>query len=335
LACLFLLSSSSVALADGARERAAAREAANAGADAFDAGNYEQAVELFTRAEALFHAPPHLLFIARSFEKLGRLVEAREAYLKLVREKLPAGAPRPFKDAQAAGAEELNAIEGRLAYVTVTVDGDEDGRAVVSMNGVDLPRAMIGIPVPVDPGTHVFSARTDRARSSESSVTFGEGIRKNVALTLTPEFGASPPVEAGSPASGAFTEDTVESRASSGSTQRLVGFVTLGAGAVVAGVGGAFLASSLDSKSQADALFACDATPEGCTNEQVTEINALDADAREARYLAIAGFAVGGAAMATGLVLVLTAGSGEDSTARAPRVRLVAGPTWIGAAGTF
>lgn len=338
LAGLFFLSSTSVALADGDRERAAAREAANAGADAFDAGNYERAVELFTRAEELFHAPPHLLFKARALEKLGRLVEAREAYLKLVREKLPADAPRPFKDAQAAGAEELRAVEGRLAYVTLTVQGDSEGQAVVSMNGVDLPRAMVGIPVPVDPGTYVFSARSARARSSEVTVTVGEGNRKSVDLTLTAALDPAGPVEGGTPSSGALTDDRVESRASSGSTQRVIGYVTLGAGVVMAGVGGGFLVSWLSAKSEADTLYACDSTPMGCTSEQIQEIDRLDADARAARPVAIAGLAVGGAVIATGLVLVLTAGPAETPASAAvqgPQIRFVAGPAWIGASGTF
>src|SRR6187399_2839785 len=70
------------------RDRAAARSAADAGADAFDQQRYADAVELFGRAEKLVHATPHLLFIARSLVKLGRLVEAHETYLKIQREKL-------------------------------------------------------------------------------------------------------------------------------------------------------------------------------------------------------------------------------------------------------
>src|SRR5689334_20899999 len=55
---------SALALTD--EERAAARAAAGQGADAFAAGKWQEAVELFSRAEALVHAPAHLMFIARS-----------------------------------------------------------------------------------------------------------------------------------------------------------------------------------------------------------------------------------------------------------------------------
>src|SRR5687767_4640019 len=96
IACLLISSLTPAAGADQTRDRAAARAAADAGADAFEKNDYPQALELFSRAERLYHAPPHLLFIARSLEKLGRLVEAREAYLKLAAEKLPASAPNAF-----------------------------------------------------------------------------------------------------------------------------------------------------------------------------------------------------------------------------------------------
>src|SRR4051812_5156740 len=70
-----------VAGAQTDHDRAAARSAAEAGADAFEQGHFERSLEFFGRAEQLVHAPPHLLYMARSFVKLGRLVDARETYL--------------------------------------------------------------------------------------------------------------------------------------------------------------------------------------------------------------------------------------------------------------
>jgi len=52
--------------------RAAARSAAVAGATAMNEGRFAEAADLFTRAEALVHAPTHLLYLARTQVKLGR-----------------------------------------------------------------------------------------------------------------------------------------------------------------------------------------------------------------------------------------------------------------------
>jgi hypothetical protein len=37
-------------------------------------GTLPDALDLFSRAESIIHAPPHLLYIARAHDKLGKLV---------------------------------------------------------------------------------------------------------------------------------------------------------------------------------------------------------------------------------------------------------------------
>jgi hypothetical protein len=340
--CLAISSVGPAAAADQTRDRAAARAAADAGADAFEQNDYAQALELFTRAEQLFHAPPHLLFMARSLEKLGRLVEAREAYLKLASEKLPASAPTAFKRAQASGEAELNGIEGRLSYVTLKVRGDRDETAVPTMDGAELPSAMIGIPMPVDPGTHKFSARNEHSGSPVVTVTLQEGARQTVELVLSeaaspPESGPSKQEPAA--ATAAVVADAPRAERG-GSAQRTWGFVTLGAGAVIAGVSTAFTVSSINTRSDADYIFELCDPPKGpgCSDEQKAEVKTKDDQADKSLYLAIGGFVLGGAAVVTGLVLVLTADSDEkENQAERParELHLIAGPGWLGAAGTF
>ncbi|MEO6603218.1 MAG: hypothetical protein ABIQ16_25260, partial [Polyangiaceae bacterium] len=153
-----LLLTASLAHAQTDLERATARDAANNGRGAFDAGQYEKSIDSFTRAESLVHAPPHLLFLARAQAKLGRLVAAHETYLKITRETLKPNAPRAFRDAQAAAELELPALDARLPYVTVTLQGAPSDGVTVQMDSTSLPAAMIGIPLPADPGQHTFKA---------------------------------------------------------------------------------------------------------------------------------------------------------------------------------
>jgi hypothetical protein len=277
--------------------------------------------------------------MARSLEKLGRLVEAREAYLKLASEKLPASAPNAFKSAQASGETELNGIEGRLSHVTLQVRGDQAETAVPIMDGAELPSAMIGIPIPVDPGTHKFSARSEHGSSKEVSVTLQEGARQTVELALSEGTSSSPTSSSPKeerPSTSVVADASPAERG--GSAQRTWGFVTLGAGAVIAGVGTGFLVSSLNADAEAERLYACDDTPERCSDTEQTLIRDKEAEVKKSRAIAITGFVLGGAVMATGLVLVLTADSDEDADqARRPgrELRLIAGPGWLGAAGTF
>src|SRR3954470_9224650 len=86
LVCLGVATSATPAFATTDMERAGARSAASSGADAFDAGKYQDALAMFQRAESLVHSPVHLSYIAQCQVKLGQLVEANETYLKLKRE---------------------------------------------------------------------------------------------------------------------------------------------------------------------------------------------------------------------------------------------------------
>src|SRR5690606_12046991 len=126
--------------------------AATDGAKAFVDGDYPRAIEMFTRAEGVVHSPTHLLFIARSYGKLGQLVKAREAYLKITRETLPAGAPEAFKRAKAEATDELAALEPRIPYVSVVVQGAGPDPITVNMDEVQIPPTLVGIPRPIDPG---------------------------------------------------------------------------------------------------------------------------------------------------------------------------------------
>ncbi|HEY3256628.1 MAG TPA: hypothetical protein VGJ91_21875, partial [Polyangiaceae bacterium] len=184
------------ALAQTDLERATARDAANNGRAAFDAGKYEKAIDYLSRAEQLVHSPTHLLFIARSQAKLGRLVAAHETYLKISRETLPPNAPKAFVSAQNAAEQEQDVLDDRLPSVTVTLAGATSAPDVsVQMDGTLLPAAMIGIPLPADPGEHVFKASGPTITSEPVSVKLAEAAKQNVTLTLR-STGAAAPVAA-------------------------------------------------------------------------------------------------------------------------------------------
>jgi len=65
-----LLGISGQAFAQSDEQRAGARTLATEGAQAFNESRFKDAVDLFSKAESLVHAPPHLLFMARAHAKL-------------------------------------------------------------------------------------------------------------------------------------------------------------------------------------------------------------------------------------------------------------------------
>jgi hypothetical protein len=300
-----------LAFAQSSRDRAAARSAADAGADAYEQGQFERSLELFTKAEQLLHAPPHLLYMARSFEKLGRLVEAREAYLKIINEQLPANAPPAFKTAHSQADTELSNVEGRIAYVTVMVQGTDAKQAVVTLDHTDLPAAESDIPIPTDPGTHVFSAHTSRTKTNEVSVTLRDGAKQTVNLVLpdapagaAPLGDNPPPKDGGSGGQPPHKDQPAASHGTSG--QAVAGYVGLGLGAVGIGVGTYFIIAAGKADSLASKEYVCETNGMNCSPEQEATIKGHEADTNRDRVLSIVSYSVGGAAAITGLVLLLT-----------------------------
>src|ERR1041385_5471799 len=132
-------------------EKIGARAAAAEGAKAFQEGRWADAIDYFTRAESLVHAPPHLLYIARAQKQSGLLVQARENLLSITREDLPASAPHAFRQAQDDARAELKDLEPRIPYVTLTLKNAGSASVTILQDGNKIPSALVGVPRPVDP----------------------------------------------------------------------------------------------------------------------------------------------------------------------------------------
>jgi hypothetical protein len=332
-----LVLATSGALAQTDEQRAAARSLATEGATAFSEGRFRDAIDRFERAETLVHAPPHLLFMARAYERLGQLVKAREAYLKIVKETLSPKAPRAFRDAQEAANAEVKTIEPRIASLTVRLEGADGASDLrVMVDGVTVPSVLVGLAQPIDPGTHRIEAGATGLRAPSEPVTLEEGERKTIVLKLeaapgaaplagtTPSEAAAPPEPATPPPPPAVKSATGSPTSDAGTTEgsssglRIGSYVSFGVGLLGAVGGTVFTLQSAKKRDRADEKFAACGGETGCTNGNLVslEVAELDRDADGMKTLGIVGFVVGGVGAAAGVtLLVLSAGDDGDKTA--------------------
>jgi hypothetical protein len=332
-------------------QRAAARDLATSGLDAFKAGNYDQALDNFTKAESLFHALPHLLFIARAQVKLGHYVKAREAYMKVVKEVLPANASQAAHDAQSSASSEVSNIEPKIGRVTINVEGKEKAKdLVVTIDGAPIASVLIGVPTAIDPGDHKIEGVATGLKGS-AQVTVASGQRQDVALKLEADASAVPPAAAGVAAApgaetpppaaaptapaepppaapGAPPADQGTSHGTNG--LRIGSYVAFGVGAVGLVGGTVFMLQSGSKFSDADKL--CTLPNGACDLTVKDKVNSLDSDAKSARTLGIVGFAVGAAGIGAGVtLLVLSLHHQANATTVSPWVGLNS----AGVRGTF
>jgi hypothetical protein len=345
LSSTLLLGVCNDAMAQSDTERAGARAAAEAGLSAYNAGRYSESFDLLNRAESLVYALPHLLYMARSSEKLNQLVLAREIYLKITREQLIAGAPRAFIDAQQAAQQELQAIDARLPYLTVNVDGPRNTNVKITMDDKEIPSVLIGVPFPVDPGNHVLVAESTLGQRGEPTrISLAEGKRERVSLKIGAAAPSNAPAAVPPPTTGAAPSSTGLVAAAPASSAAhdsgksghspVLTYGALGLGAVGAIVGTVFVVQRGSKQSDADSAFSSCKT-RVCSDSEKSNIGDLDKQAASAGNFALVSYGVGAAALTAGMYLLFSGDSKATAAQRTPLVSPYIGPTQLGATLRF
>ncbi|AKV02849.1 hypothetical protein AKJ09_09512 [Labilithrix luteola] len=223
------------------------------------------------------------------------------------------------------------ALEPRLPKLTIEVDtvaAIQPGLEV-TRDGSTVGTAAWGTPIPVDPGSHKIVARANGKQPWEEAVEAVEGKTAKVTLPreLTPIVVAATPPPApaqasvGAPASRLDTASTttltseeqagadfpppvIESHASA---QRTVGWVIGAAGIAGLGVGAAFGIRSLDKRNN---------SRDNCVGDLCNETGVKQRDqAINAGNIATYSTIFGGAALVTGIILVLTTPAEKQGSA--------------------
>jgi hypothetical protein len=300
VALTVIVATASTAAAQGgedAQARAGARTAATQGLKALQEGRYQDAVDLCTRAESLMHAPTHLLLIARAQTKLGHLVEAQEAYIKIERDRLDPKAPRAFVDAQAAAADERAALAPRVPTMKVTLEGADPKDVELTLDGNAFPAALVGMASPINPGAHTLAAKSPSATADPVTVSIAEGARESVTITMKPNAAPEAEAEASAPAAG---ESPPEEPGSGNAGLKAGGWIGLGIGVAGLAAGTFFVIKNHNDRNDANGLCG----PKGCPDSQRTEIAGFDHDANTAGTMAWVSYGVGAAGIVTGAALL-------------------------------
>lgn len=308
-------------------ERAGARSAADRGYDAFKSGDWAEALDLFERAESLVHSPVQALYIARCHARLGHLIEAQEAYLRVVREGMSPGASAAMRAARKEAEEELIPLEPQIPLVTLIVEGHTSGDALeVQQDGRAVPAALLGVSRPLNPGEHTWQASSGSRRSAVEARVIEAGTQTAITLRL-------PDAPAGAQRSATDSEPLTEADTRMTTVEGPSGWVYAGFGLAVTGlaIGTGFL---LYQGNLEDRIF-CDDTG-GCP--ETRENLELKSDADRAGVFSAVGFATGGIGLASALTIwALTPSSdpGPETAKASFRVQPWVGWNSAGVSGSF
>src|SRR6187399_3351224 len=262
---------------------AAARSLGIEGVQLAEAGKCTEAIEKLTRAESLYHAPTILGRLGECQVNVGQIVVGTENLNRVVREQLAPNAPKAFKDAQSRAQKALDAALPRIGHLTVLVEPKE-ATISVTVSGVAVPTALIGVERPTDPGSHEVVATAPGYITQRTTIALTEAGRETVTLRLTLDPNAPKealpvaPVVAATPAE---PPPAPPPQASQGT--RTFAYVLIGTGVVGVAVGGITGAMALSKKGDLDC-------PQNhCTGDQADKLDSANTLAT----VSTIGFAVG------------------------------------------
>ena len=316
----------SVALAEPSpADRATARSLASEGYQALQDKDYATAVDRFSRADAMVHAPTLMIDWARSLVGMGKLVEAQERYEQIVREGVDAKAPRSWHRALDDANAELAELKPRLAWLTISVVGSDKPR--VTIDDVPVPVAAIGVRRAVNPGAMSVRVQADGFVPQVQNLQLAEGATSAVDFKLVAiaqvelDEKAPPP----SPPAAKRVERT----------WMYASFAVGGAGLVVGSVTGLLW---LNKHSQLGKV--CHLPNNGCPAEERGDVSTF----HTLSYVSPVSFAVGLAGAGAGLGLWLSGrsttatGSGPSNSAESAQRAAVypyVAPDGVGVVGRF
>lgn len=282
--------------APGARAQDTANEATalfERGRELYKAKDYEGACAALVASERLDPAVGTLGLLAACLEAQGRVATAYRKYLATADRASALGDSREeYARARAAAL--------KASLPVLIVHSGANGPTVEAL--CDNERLQVGAPVFVDPGSHRIVARAPAKAGWQADIIIARGETKTLVL---PTLGAGVPPSRASDATGSANAESRDAAASpkradtpAGETQRTIGWIGIGVGALGVVVGSVAGAAVLADKSSLDDDPAC---PKHCSDvDRVNRYNTL-------RGVATASLIAGGVGLAGGALLLLFA----------------------------
>ena len=250
------------------------------------AGNHAAACPKFVEVRRTLPTAGLHLNLGDCYEHLGKLASAWGAFTEA--EIIARNGRDPDREAEAV--KRARAILGKLSRLTISVGaGERMAGLVIKRDGVSIGEGQWGSAVPVDAADHLVELSAPGHRSWSTHVAVGANAASvSVAVPrLAPEEAQAAPSALPS---------------SWWTGQRIAGVAIGGVGVVGLAVGAVMGAQAMGKNSESKE--ACQpADPDACTSAGA----ALRKDAFTLAHLSTASFAVGGAALVGGVVLLATA----------------------------
>ena len=254
--------------------------------------------------------------------KLGRWVEGSESLRKLLREPLPENASPTVAQAYESATATLREVKPRIPTMKIVLTAPADTDFTVKVDGKEVADSVVGVALPTDPGEHEIEATapgflkavsTVRAHGERVGVRHARADARSLQHRRTPKTRQRAPAAAASPATAPQPHVEPTSRPAHGtSTGKVMAYVSYTVAAAGLGVGIAF----------GPRRTRRERAPRRLPEPRLlrAQHDALDS-AKTKGIISTVGFAVAGAGVTLGTVLLFTSGSSSSDKATSGSAR--------------
>jgi hypothetical protein len=306
-----------------AQQGAIADELYKQGQKLLDQGKVHEACEKFQASQEADPAIGTLINLASCHEKEGRTASAWDEFTEAASQASKANQ----RDREKYSREHADALEKQLHRLVIEILSPPEN-VVVKLDQKTLTKGVLGTALPLDPGEHDLEVSAPGKKAWQQHLKLGPGaVTERVEVPkLEDEAGAPPPSGPVPGNQGQSDKPAQAPSSSSGNIQRIVGFSIGGVGLVAGIIAVAYEITALGRDRDSHDITK--------TNNDQGTVNAIHDQAKQAELYAIVFAGVSVAALATGIVLVVTAPSGTPKSTAGVRLSPTFGRTGGGAALT-
>jgi hypothetical protein len=300
-----------------AADKETSRNLFSEGTKALEAADFARAERACGGAYKLVNAPRGALCWGRALEGLGRLVEARDAYLAAARYPSKDDEPSVFTSAREEGKGGADRLEKRIATVVLNISGASESSPLrVAIDGSEIVGDTARLPRKVNPGRHVVLVASPGFHTARVELFAGEGQEQRVDVQLRPAL----------PGESTEQEATTTHAQSSGPSP--LAYVAIGVGVAGLVVGSLFGALALSDSSWLKGV--CTTGASNCPSSAQSRVDSLHSH----ELWSDVGLGVGVVGIGVGAVLLLMPRS-TDAAPSSVSVQVDVAPRFVGVRGRF
>ena len=262
-------------------------------------GKFDDACPKLVESQRQDVAVGTLVALSRCYEGAGKTASAWSSYQDLA---------FAFKkegniEGEKAAKKKVDDLEKRLDKLQIKAEGDSPG-LVIRRDGQEISKAVLGTPVPADPGKHIIEATAPGFQVWQTTVILGkESDTQTVMIPPLVQAKKAEIAQVGQPVATGPNKSL-----------RAAGLVVGGIGVAGLVVGGVFGGLAASGKSTLKTECPGNACPTGAAADDLASVKGK-------ATISTIGIAAGGALLATGVVLYLV--SGKSDPKEAPKAAFV------------